>query len=148
VTVESHDQDIPDPDEFVVAWLSPLGGGGIKVDDDTVLPFRYVHTIDIIPDDNLFTARAIISVHTMCDASGDDPAAYTTAAKDASDATHRRMMYLSAHPGTVVTLPSGQKASVDYLDVQEAPTWVDYDNDQILQKVGTYEAGFTFVALA
>jgi len=147
VSLESHNQDIPDGEEFMAAWLTPLGAAGIRIDDDTVLPFRYVKTIDIIPDDNLFTARVIVSVHTMCDASGQDPAAYTSAAKAAADDTHRRIMYLSKHPGTVVTLPSGQQASVDYLDVQDAPTWVDYDNDQILQKVGTYEAGFTFVAL-
>lgn len=146
MTVEEFDETATDAEEFFIAWLLPLGGAGIRIDDDTVLPFRYVHMIDGVDDCNLFTRRAVVSVRTMCDASGQDPAVYTSAAKAEADSTHSRILYLVRHADTVVALPSGRQATVDYCDVMQIPEWIDYDNDQTLCKVGTYEVGFTFVA--
>jgi hypothetical protein len=146
VTVELHDDETTDGEEFCVAWLAPLGGETrIRVNDDTPLPRRRVQEIFADEDCNLFTGRSVVSINIECDANVDHA---EVAAKKESDRTHRRMTYLAKHPDTVVTLKDGRQVTVDYVDVVQKPIWIETDDDQILCKQGRYEFGFTFVAVS
>lgn len=144
MTLELLDQQPVPSDEFFIAWLTPLGRTGIKINDDTPLPFRRVQTIDIRYDDNLFTACAVVSVHTLCDSTIDHA---EVAAKNETDQTDRRILYLARHLDTIVTLQDGRQIGLDYLDVIHASTWIDDDNDQLYHKVGRYEIGLNFDAV-
>lgn len=142
--IDLHNQQAVSSEQFFIAWLTPLGRTTIRVNDDTPLPVRRVQQIWGEDDPNLFYTTARVKVHTMCSysADGDD---WELQAEAEAQRTHDRILYLVWHDVSV-TLPDGRVAGVDYLEVIQVPVWVDYENDQILDKEAEYEIGLTFTA--
>ena len=121
------EQCAEDAEEVVIAWLTPLGRTGIARVAGDPLPFRLVRRITGHDDVDLSIDCPVVSVHTFCDAS-DWPAA-----KNEARSTHQRMLRL-AHHGDDVVLFDGRHASVDFLEVNENPIWVDYADDMVIRK--------------
>lgn len=133
-------ESVEDDEEIFIVWLSPLRRTANTRRSGNPLPFTLVKHIAGNEVDGY--ADMVVSVHTLCDQSlGED------AARDECDLTHRRIMLLSRYLEDVV-LSSGRAASIEYVDVKESPRWVDYGDDQILQKVGSYGIGLAYVDVA
>lgn len=144
MTIELLDEGATDAEEFVIAWLQPLARSASMRRVDDPLPFRLVNQVMGADDPYCGKDTAVVSVHTLCDATIDN--AEDLAAQEA-DKTHRRMLYLARYPDTDVVLSDGRLANLDYMDVVQKPIWVYYDNIQILRKVGRYRIGLSYVAL-
>lgn len=141
MTVELIDEAAEDAEEVIVAWLAPLRRSAAIRRTGDPLPFTLVTHITGTECVDEGTADPIVSVHTLCDKSlGEDSALAEC------KLTHRRILRLARHLEDI-TLTDGRIANIDYLDVVESPIWVYY-SDQILRKVGRYQIGLSFVAVA
>jgi len=137
---EVLDEAPDDPEEVFIAWLKPLRRTANTRRSGDPLPFTLVCHIAGEEIDGY--ADAVVSVHTMCNkALGED------AAKDEAELTHRRIMLQARYLEDIV-LSDGRIATVDYVNVFEMPHWVEYGDDQILQKIGRYRIGLAYVAVA
>lgn len=145
-TLGLHEQQPVSSEQFFVAWLRPLGRTTIRVNDDTPLPVRRVQQIWGVDDLNLFWTTARVKVHTMCNYSADGDN-WEIDAEAEAQRTHDRILYLASHDVSI-QLPDGRIASPSYLEVIQVPLWIDYENDQILDKEAEYEIGLDFTSAA
>lgn len=135
---EVLDEAPDDAEEVVIAWLQPLRRTSNTRKSGEPLPSTLVCHIAGEEVDGY--ADAVVSVHTFCDKDlGED------AAKEECELTHRRMMLLARYLEDVV-LTDGRIATIDYVKVFEMPKFVEYGDDQILQKIGRYALGLSYVA--
>jgi len=128
----------PDVEEFVVAWLTPLGPTSVERPAGATLPYRMVNRVAGADDLAIFSDDPVVSVHTF--------AATRTQAKTEARITHRRMLVLANNPMTNVTITGGL-ANVEYLETFEGPYWVDYLDKTISRYVARYRLGFKFIAV-
>jgi hypothetical protein len=134
------DETPDDAEELVIAWMQPVRPSAMERLTTDPLPFTLVTHIAGTEDTDMSTAEPVVSVHTLCDRN-----LGLVAAKNECKTTHSRMLRLAKHIDGIV-LTSGRTAYVDYVDVTESPRWEPYGDDQILQKIGRYALGLTFVA--
>ena len=135
------DEAPDDAEEVVVNWMLPVRpSSSIRLISDP-LPFTLITHITGSECEQESLSEPIVSVHTLC-----DKTLGISAAKDECKLTHSRMLRLARYVEDI-KLSSGRIVNVDYVDVTESPIWVEYGDDAILQKVGRYRIGLTFVAV-
>lgn len=135
------DEMADDGEEVIVMWMLPLRpSSSIRLISDP-LPFTLVTHITGSECEEESLSEPVVSVHTLC-----DKTLGISAAKDESKLTHQRMLRLARHVDDI-KLSNGRIVNVDYVEVTESPIWVEYGDDAILQKVGRYRIGLTFVAV-
>jgi hypothetical protein len=130
-----------DVEELIVAWLSPLRRTGSARLEGDPLPFTLVNGLPGTEDPNVGLAAPVVQVETLC--------ARTlgwAAAKNESNLTHRRMTLLarSCDCGGII-LSDGLQAAIDYVTVDNSPSWLDYEDVMILRKVARYTIGLSYV---
>jgi hypothetical protein len=129
-----------DAEEIIVNWLIPLRpSASVRLITDP-LPFTLVTHITGSECEEESHSEPVVSVHTLC-----DKLTGFTAVKNECRLTHQRMLRLARHIDDIPI--SGRIANVEYVDVTESPIWVEYGDDAILQKVGRYRIGLTYVAV-
>jgi hypothetical protein len=129
-----------DAEEVIVAWLTPLRpSGNVRLPGDP-LPFTLVTHITGSENEQEDLSEPVVSVHTLC-----DRLLGWSAAKDETRKTHQRMLRLARHCDDIPI--TGRVANIEWMDVVESPIWVEYGDDAILQKVGRYRLGLSFVAV-
>lgn len=132
-----------DIEEIVLAWLLDLAGSpaglGAERPDGAPLPFRMVTGLNIKPDSNLFSADALVSVHTFD--------ATRTLAKRAARETQRRMDVLAHNPLTDIVMADARIANIEYVDTLEWPHYEDYRADNVKRYVSRYNVGLSYVAV-
>lgn len=133
------DQHAEDVEELLLAWYAPLGALGMSRKTGDPLPFTLIRAVTGTENPDIGTADPVASVHTLCDKS-----LGWAAAKAAADMRHRRMLELARYLDTI-TMSDGRLASVDYVTVFQSPIWVDYEDTQIIRKVGRYTVGLSYV---
>ena len=139
MTVLLADQAADDVEEILVAWFTPVRRSAVERVTGDPLPFTAI--VHVAGSENVDegTAAPIVSVHTFT-----DKALGRVNLKTETQTSHSRMLRLATHCD-VITLKSGRKVGVDYVDVVESPLYMPYGDDQILRKVGRYEVGLTYV---
>lgn len=140
-----YDAAPEDVEELCIAWLAPLGAVGFTRESGDALPFRLVQHITGDEDLDRELAAPVVSVHTLCAKDNGSPTAWLAFLAECA-LTHNRMKELNRLP--TITLTDGRLASVDYLDIFEAPVWTPYQDDQILRKTGRYQIGMSYVPAA
>jgi hypothetical protein len=142
VTVSLNEDMADDAEEVVIAWMAPLRRSATVRDPlNDPLPFTLITHIGGGEIEEESIAEPILSIHTLC-----DKQLGWSAAKEQCRLTHRRMLWLARHLENI-PLTDGRIAGVDYVETLELPRWEPYGDDQILQKIGRYQIGFTFVAV-
>jgi hypothetical protein len=135
------DEAPDDAEEVVAMWMLPVRpSSAIRLSTDP-LPFTLITHITGSECEEESFSEPVVSVHTLC-----DKLLGISAAKDECRKTHSRMLRLARYVEDI-TLSSGRIVNVDYVEVVESPIWVEYGDDAILQKVGRYRIGLTFVAV-
>lgn len=129
------DQQTSDAEQIVVAWLTPIGRTAIKRRTTDPLPFRIVREVANFEDDLPVANYATVSVHTLASTESDCVAE--------SKLTHQRMLWLVRNPQTEITVAGGI-VTTEWVEVDHAPIWVDYENEQIFRKVGRYQLAVPF----
>ena len=137
--VDTADQAAEDAEEIVIAWLAPLLRTVAARKAGDVLPMAAVTQVAGTENLDEGTAAPIVSVHTLC-----AKLLGRNNLKLQTRATHQRMLRLGVHCD-LITLTDGRQVGIDYVDVTEQPITVDYEDDQILRKVGRYEIGLSYV---
>lgn len=137
--IETADQDTEDGEELLIAWLSPLLRTGAERKAGDVLPYCLVNQVGGTENIEEGTAAPLLSVHVFTAR----PLGRNNMKLQAR-AVHARMIRLGQHCD-FITLTDGRQVGVDYVEVAEKMIDVDYQNDQILRKVGRYEIGLTYV---
>jgi hypothetical protein len=136
-----NDEAPDDAEEVVAMWMLPVRpSSSIRLLRDP-LPFTLVTHITGSENEQESLSEPVVSVHTLC-----DKTLGISAAKDECKKTHSRMLRLAKYVEDI-TLSSGRIVNVDYVEVTESPIWVPYGDDMILQKVGRYTLGLTYVAV-
>lgn len=131
----------PNAVDFVISWLRPIGDPceAVKLQTDAVYPFRMVNRPPGTADERmeLIADDALISVHTF--------ASTWSAASDAADITHERMLVLVNDPTVTVTLFDGTPANAQYVTTAQLPAHVDYEEPDVWRFVSRYKLGLAFV---
>ncbi len=130
---------------MLLSWLAPFGDVGPAFTEDDPQPFRAVSVLDVIPDDELFTETALVSVHTFCNAR--TPAERAQGRRDAAE-TDRRIMLLQRNPLLDITLPDASVANLDWLNIITKSRLQDYGVDTIHRYVARVRLGLSYVAVA
>lgn len=128
-----------DAEEIIVAWLQPLRYTAIARQPGDPLPMTLVTEITGTEDLLIGIADPVVSVHTLCDRN----MGYS-AAKDEAENTRRRMLLLGRYLDAI-TLKDGRTAGVDYVEVFQSQIWRNYEDTQVLRKVGRYMLGIGYV---
>lgn len=137
--VELLESDAEDAEELIIAWLQPLRPTAVQRETGDPLPFTLVVQVAGTEDADLELADPVVSVHTLVDrALGWDNA------KSEARMTRRRMRELARYHDPI-TMSDGRLANVDYCNVFESERWVEYEDTQILRKVGRYQLGISYV---
>jgi hypothetical protein len=132
MTVELLGRAAPDPQEFLLAWLAPLGDEcSTRRNPNDPLPFRMVVRVGGAGD--LFSDFPLMSVHTF--------GATDTLASRASKVTEQRLLVLLDDPTTNVLMPDGSIANCENFEVKEAARKEHYHNTSVIRYVGRYALG-------
>ena len=124
-----------DVESAVVAWLTPLRRCAIERKSTDPLPFTLVR--EITGEEGESAGSYVVSVRTFVTRKSGVSVAAQAAAE-----THARMLLWSRTLDPVTI--NGRLVSPDFVKVFQTPTWVDYDDHQILCKLGRYDIGLTF----
>ncbi len=135
MTIPAINPTPQDAEAAVVAWLTPLRRCAIKRKSTDPLPFTLVRAI--AGEEGDLAGSYVVSVRTLAALSAD-----VFAAAEAAAATHARMLLWSRTLDPVTI--DGRLVSPDFVKVFQTPLWVEYDDDQILCKLGRYDIGLTF----
>lgn len=127
-----------DVEEALVVYLTGLRRSAITRVTGDVLPFNLVRHIGGDEDPERGFADPLVSVRTLC-----DKALGETAARDACRLTHEWMINLARNQDDI-PISGGRIVNFDFVTVVESPHWVEYDDDQILCKVGRYGIGLSY----
>jgi hypothetical protein len=139
VTVLLNEEMADDIEEMIVAYLTPVRrSSSIRLPGDP-LPFTLVTHVGGGECEEESSATPIVSIHTMC-----DKLLGMTNAKNECRLTHQRMLHLARHIDDI-PIPSGRIADVEWVECIEIPHWQPYGDDAIVQKVGRYQIGLSFV---
>lgn len=142
MTAELLVEAAEDAETVVIAWLKPLLSDGSVRNvrrSGGPLPFILVNHLKTIECVEESQADALVSVHVLTHkASGELDSLEKT------NDMHRRMLLLARYLEDV-DLGGGRKASIDYVDVAEAPKREPFGDDQILRRVGRYNIGLSYV---
>lgn len=125
--------------KLLAAWLAPIGRSGQAMRIGDTYPFRLITPIGGGDCPETETAEPLVSLHTLCD----KKLGYE-AALDESDTTHRAMTNL-ARWATPILMPDGSTAVVDWTKVRELQKPVEYDDVGVLQYIGTYQLGLSYI---
>lgn len=147
MSVELLEEDAPDAEEFVIAWLEALTdtGGRVAVEREAgaELPFWIVTRVAGPDDPDCFADWPVVDVDLLVDnTSGDQH----VAAKDEAKRTHRRMLYLAQHVPDV-TMADGSLANCDWVKSLQRPVRMPYSDKNVIRYVARYELGLSFVAV-
>lgn len=124
-------------EQILIAYLSPQRRTAVARLVDDPLPFTIVHHITGIEDPQVGTADPVVSVQVLS-----DKALGWDLAEANAQQTHDALLYLARN---LDTGPTSGYGSIDYIKVVEAPIWVEYEDTQILRKVGRYRIGLSYV---
>lgn len=128
--------------KLLSAWLSPIRRSGTarRIDNPPdPLPFTLITKIGGTECPQQHTAEPLMSLHTLCDKN----LGYEAAEAEA-DTTHRAMLEL-ARSCDPILMPDGSTAVVDYTEVVQSQTPVIYDDVSILQWIGRYKLGLSYI---
>ncbi|MGV0634494.1 hypothetical protein ABQE69_09035 [Mycolicibacillus trivialis] len=133
-------ESAPSVEKTLVAWLSALGRAATERGAGEALPFRIVKRVAGADDPIIGIDTATVSVHTL--------AATSSAAHEAAQITHRRMVLLARNPQTAIALLDGGVTNVDYCKTLMSPVEVDYGETDIKRYVARYEIGVSYTPVA
>lgn len=122
----------PDIEDVVVSWLSTLGTASVERPAGDSLPFFMVTRV--AGDDDKVWDYTTVDVDTF--------GADRNAAADAARTAHRRM--ISLLPSDEITLYDGSKATVDHIETEHGPRFVEWDVDTIERYVARYRIDLRF----
>jgi hypothetical protein len=150
MTVDLWNEIATDPETALIAHLAPLHphtvGTPQKVSNERrsgdPLPFILVHELPGEENIDESDIDALVSVHTLV-----HKAAGRLVARDETDRTHRRMLWIARELPSVA-LSGGRYAEFDYVRVQSRPHWEEYGDDQILRKVARYQLGLSYAKVS
>ena len=148
MTAELLNEGAEDSVTVAIAHLLPLDPVNKAVSDmrraGDVLPFRLVTHLQTTESIEESYADCLVSIHTMCDKNlGGKDMGYV-AARDEEDRTHRRMLLLGRF-NIDVPLAGGRFATVESVTPVARSGWMPYGDDQIIQKIGRYSIGLSYV---
>jgi hypothetical protein len=116
-------------EKFMVAYLAPtFTNVGTEMEHGAPKPFYLVRRVSGRED--MVSDYPTMSVHVFADT--------RTHAHDAARLMHVKMKALDAKVAVTV---EGHDYSVDFVDVDEVPIWVDYDDKTVHRYVGRYTLG-------
>lgn len=148
MSVELLDEDVDDINTILVSWLSPLlatGHVSYNRRAGDPLPFIWINHIDGEESIEESSVDELVSIHTLYPKDDGGATALRTFRDGARD-THRRMLLLGRELPDVA-LPGGRLATIDFCSVFSRPVTQEYGDEQILQKVGRYRVGLSYVKL-
>lgn len=134
---ELYEEDTPDSEDFLVAWLAPLMRSATERKTNDVLPFALVTRIVGSDDPDSGSCEDTLQVDVL--ARGAQAAA--VAAKN----MHRRINLL-ARTQIPVTLSDSTVVGPDYVKTVRRPSREPYPDDKIVRYVARYRLGLSFVA--
>ena len=138
------DDNAPDVEDFLCAWLAPLLRTATERKTDSALPFCVVARIAGADDPDAGVDEPSVQLDIF-DGARNGLLAAQNAALTARD-VHRRMMLL-ARELTTVTLSDGSLANADHVLTVIKPFRTPYANDQVVRYVARYEVGLSYVAV-
>lgn len=147
MTVELLDWEAPNGIEVLLAWLAPLDGvcGPDRPTGDG-WPYRQVTRVTG-PDDKV-TDFGLYSVHTF--ATGPDKEAAFTAAADAAQITHRRLLAMAPPlaPQRRIAISGGRIIKADSITATEGPRPEHYGAGELVaRQVARYRVELRFAAV-
>lgn len=148
MSVELLDEDVDDVSTILTVWLTPLlVPGQVSYNRRAGDPLPFIWHNHLSGDENVEESSVIelVSIHYL-HAKGDGGATVLKAFKDGAKLVHRRMLLL-ARELPDIELPDGRMATIDFCDVFSRPVTQEYGDEQILQKVGRYRLGLSYVKL-
>jgi hypothetical protein len=137
--VSAYDLAPDDVEEALTAYLSGLRRTAITRKTGDPLPFILVRHIDGGEDPEAGFADPLVSIRTLCAKSlGEDAAAAECAL------THQWMLHLANNQDDI-PISGGRVVNLDYVNVVQQPRWVEFEDDQVLCKLGRYGIGLSYV---
>lgn len=137
----AYDLAPDDVEEALTAYLSGLRRTAITRRPEDPLPFTLIRHIGGDEDPVEGFADPLVSIRTLCAKSlGEDAAAIECAL------THQWMLQLAASDEQVdIPISGGRIVNLDYANVVESPRWIEFEDDQVLCKLGRYGIGLSYV---
>lgn len=135
---ELYDQETPDSEDFLVAWLAPLMRSATERNTKDELPFALVTRIVGSDDPDTGSSEDTVQVDVL--------ARGAQAASIAANNVHRRINLLARNQ-TPVTLSGGTVAAPDYVKTVRRPSREPYPDDKIVRYVARYRLGLSFIVV-
>ena len=144
MTADLLDENAPDAEDFLCAWLAPLLRTATERKTDDEMPFCQVARISGEDDQHTGVDTEVLQLDIF-----DTARAGLLAAQNAATTArnvHRRMTLLGREL-TTVTLSDGTTANADYVETVIKPFRMAYANDQVVRYVARYQLGLSYVAV-